>query len=813
MGTGSGLSAPKINQLLQLISNLLHAPSGSGLNLPGNLQLIAEGTGTTADPTALHLLTTAPIAGVLGIDLSAAIDATFHVTPSGKVTINVPLPGSWGGIGITFGASPSAVSLTIAPQLAGVAPIQILPTFSGLGDSLRGALEALLPQVLDEVVSDLGPPTPGSVLQGALDIATALGIYGAGGFAANAQALRDLTQGNFLAAFAGPSRGGVATAISNLFAIPALGGSLPGAVTASAGTVTWSETFSGAISGTAAISLGWDGSGPTAALSLGNVKLTSGGLTASVSAGYSSGNLQCSADLGLSLQSTLGLDVTPKLHAAVNAGKFAVALLPLSSGAGDGPLAVNIAPTPGVTLDTGGAEQLVTHVLLPLAGSLALDAVKPNLTHNLWTGGPTIEIVLVDAHLITKGATPDKDTLAALPDLATIVSGLLQALAGSVHIPVSSTLNLSLIGDGGSGGNRFGIALSGVQEFSAGSFSLNVHFGAPADWAAGMDEGLGLYLFQSGGASLQFNPGLHCVGIGLGITGQDDAPLINTDQFRLGGLDGYVFFDVEFQSGVSFSNFGAGLQLDAFGIPLGQATGGDVGGNPVAAGLLQSSGAPGDNHPVNPAVDIAVWAVPTAIVPGPANDGNFHIRFGDNQDQTLWIPVHAGFGPIYIDQLGVGVTSDPGVDLLIDGSVQVDGLTAQANELGVTIPFKSIANPAGWSLDLGGLAIGFSSPGVTIAGGLLKNPGPPIEYDGMLLVQITQFGFVAVGAYSQPSDAQGKYTSLFVFAGIFIVVGLPPIIEIDGFGLGVGYNRELIVPDRYKPDSEFHSGGRARRCG
>jgi len=178
-----------------------------------------------------------------------------------------------------------------------------------------------------------------------------------------------------------------------------------------------------------------------------------------------------------------------------------------------------------------------------------------------------------------------------------------------------------------------------------------------------------------------------------------------------------------------------------------------------------------------------------------SSDGNFHVRFGDKQDQPLWIPVHAGFGPIYIDQLGVGITSDPGVELLIDGSVKVDGLTAQANELGVTIPFKSLANPAGWSLDLGGLAIGFSSPGVVIAGGLLKNPGPPIEYDGVLLIQITQFGFVAVGAYSHPDDAQGGYTSLFVFAGVFIVIGLPPIIEIDGLGLGVGYNRELIVPD------------------
>ncbi len=798
MGSGSGLSAPKINQLLQIIGHVLHNPGGTGLNLPANIQLVAEGTGTAADPTSLHLHTTAPIAGIFGFDLSAAIDSSFHVTPSGQVTVNVVLPGDWQGLLITFGASPTAVSLSIAPTLAGIPPIQILPQFSGLGDFLRGALEALLPTVLDAVVTELGPPVPGSVLQSTLDVATAFGIYGPGGFGAFAQQLRDVSQGNFLAAFAGPSgRSGVATAIANLLNLPALSAGLPGTVAAAGGLITFTPTL-GAIGGTAAISFGWDGAGPNAAVSFNNVKLTSGGLTASLSAGYASGALQCSADLGVDLISTLGLDVSPTLHIAVSGGQFLVSLLPLSSSSGPGPVTVNLAPTPGVTVDADGAAQLVTHILLPLAGSIALSAVKPNLSHTVWTGGPTIEKLLTDAHLINAG-----DTLAPLPSLTTIVGGLLNALAGNLKIAVSPTLSLSLIGNGGSGANRIGIALSGVQEFAAGSFTLRIHFGAPAEWAQGMDEGLGLYLFQMSGSTFSFNPGLHCVGIGVGITGQDDGPLINTSQFRLGGVDGYFFFDVGFQGGITLSDFGAGLELDQFGIPLGQATGDGVGGNPVAAGLLQSGGAPGDNHPVNPACDVAVWSVPVAVVPGPANDGKFHVSFGDKQDQPLWIPVHAGFGPIYIDQLGVGITTDPGVELLIDGSVKVDGLTAQATDLGVTIPFRSLTNPAGWSLDLGGLAVGFSSPGVTIAGGLLKNPGPPIEYDGMLLIQITQFGFVAVGAYSQPTDAQGKYTSLFVFAGIFVVVGIPPIIELDGFGLGVGYNRELIVPDDVNKVPDF----------
>jgi hypothetical protein len=114
----------------------------------------------------------------------------------------------------------------------------------------------------------------------------------------------------------------------------------------------------------------------------------------------------------------------------------------------------------------------------------------------------------------------------------------------------------------------------------------------------------------------------------------------------------------------------------------------------------------------------------------------------------------------------------------------------------VTIPFDALSSPGQWTLDLHGLGVGFQAPGITLAGALLKSDGPPIEYDGLLVLQIAEFGFVAVGAYSTPTDPSGdQYTSLFVFLAAFIVIGLPPIIEIDGIGLGIGYNRELEVPD------------------
>src|ERR1700753_3543626 len=140
----------------------------------------------------------------------------------------------------------------------------------------------------------------------------------------------------------------------------------------------------------------------------------------------------------------------------------------------------------------------------------------------------------------------------------------------------------------------------------------------------------------------------------------------------------------------------------------------------------------------------------------------------------------------------------------MSGSGQVAGFTAQADELGVTIPFRALNNPTKWNLDLKGLGVGYSSGGVTIAGAMLKNTvDGTIEYDGMLLIQISEFGFVAVGAYSTPNDGSGQYTSMFIFLGAFITITIPPCIILEGFGLGVGYNREIIPPSDINKIPDF----------
>ena len=237
------------------------------------------------------------------------------------------------------------------------------------------------------------------------------------------------------------------------------------------------------------------------------------------------------------------------------------------------------------------------------------------------------------------------------------------------------------------------------------------------------------------------------------------------------------------------NNFGR-RRLADFGLPLGAVTGNasGSGSNPVASNLLRSGGGGGDASPANPKCDLDLWYWDYPGMPTPP----FQIRL-NGQQGVLWIGVHAGFGPIYIDQVGVELSST-NAGLLIDGGVSIAGLTAQVDELTIGVPFDHINNPTAWTLDLKGIALAYSGPSIAIAGGLVKFDGPPVEYDGMLLIKVSQIGVVVVGSYAVVTGPDG-YTSIAILGGVFIPIGIPPIINLTGFALGMGYNRKLIVPE------------------
>jgi large repetitive protein len=776
-----GLDAAKVSALLSLVNESLSLPAGPGLQLPGDVSIVAE-SGSRPDSARLAVTTTAPIAGVLALAFTLDVDALRHVTPGGTVTISTPLTGTWPQVTITFGVGPDGVTLVVAPQ--GVEPITLLPRFSGLG-ALRGAAAALLPAVLDAAVDTFPDPKP-LWLQRALAAATHLDVYDAAGkFSAHTPAFAAMLSGTWFDDFDAVRRAGVAAAVVDFVTLVP---GLPGTVSSSGGLVRWTlamPTGTGALDAAA----GWGATGAaTLQLGLSEVRPASAPLAFSVLASVDEDGLDAALSFGVDLTS-IGIATTPRLLVDLtDTARFRVRIAPLGGPLTDGPLIVNLAPAVSVETTAETAEAILVGWVLPLAVEVAVQAATPVLPDRLWTDGPTLEEALTSAGILQAGQVAHP-----LPSIFQMAAGFLSAASSLLDLPLGD-LHLRLVEEDG----RIGVGVSGQQSIALGDLELIVVFGAPATWGAAAAEGLLVLLLDTTGGEIAFNFGIRIHGVGIGIEKDDGSALIAETFLRLGSVRAVLFMDIESEPDFQVLHGGGGLRLGGFGLPISAALGAGGGSNPVASNLLGSGGAgQGDSQSVNPAADLDVW-----YWDHPDNAGGPLRVLVGGQDGIFWIPIHAAFGPIFIDEIGVGL-SNTAATLAIGGGVSIAGLTAQVDQLEATIPFAHVTDPSQWSIDLQGLAVGYTGPAITIAGGLVKFDGPPIEYDGMLLVKIGNIGAIVIGSYSVVGSGADEYTSLAIFGGVFVPIGLTPIINLTGLALGLGYNRRLIVPEDLKQIPDF----------
>jgi len=771
-GAASGpiIPAEALVPLLRILNGALgNAPSDS-LELPADLRLEVVDTGTA---TRVQLRTDSPLGGIVGLQLGVDLTAGPAATPAASISVGIPDPGGGTLVDVAFSHGAAGTGLSITPT--GASPITLLPTFSGFGSILAGGA-ALLPRALDELD---GAIAANPVKTAVLDVATELEIYSSpGGFAPNTARFQELLDGGWNRT--ATQQAAVSAAVRAVVGqIPALPGSVGGTGT----ELSWSVTIPGPSSGLISLGLDWVDDGPV--FTAGVDDLRPDGAPVLLDAVLSvtpSGPTPFDLSVAASITDLLGLPIRPTIEAGASPTGVVLSILPLATAGDAGPLDLTLLPEPDVEVQPDLGERVVVDVAFPLLLSLIDRAVG---TDDLWAGGPTVREILLGAGLIDGGGS----AVLPFPEPLDVLAGAL----GTLSVPISIGDLELVIGNVGGG---LGVGANGKLEIPLDDLLLELWFQAPDGWLTSPPAAAVRFILLQNDGGWRFRPRLDAEGLGIGLAGKDGAALVASDIFRLGSARAHTFFGFGFHPWDADFD-GAGVRLGGVGLPLNQLTGGS-GSNGVVSGLL-SGGDAGDGEPsgAQPALDIDLWYV----------EGAFHIDF-NGEPGPYWLAVQSAFGPLYIEQVGIGLMQQGGetigVDLLVDGGVSLAGLSVMVDDLTLGVPFRSIGRPQDWSIDLAGLAISYDSSGVKIAGGLTKSEeGGNVEYLGMLLVEVQSFGLVAIGAWGSMNDEEGEYTSFFVFAALFLTISFPPYLEIRGIGLGFGYNRRLVVPDDINKIPEF----------
>jgi hypothetical protein len=447
-----------------------------------------------------------------------------------------------------------------------------------------------------------------------------------------------------------------------------------------------------------------------------------------------------------------------------------------------------------------GVATAAIDAVLDLVGGWVLGVPDVRTQLNQTFGTKSVRFVLEGSVLEPAGAPSDPPQLVAgvltgWPDKLLTMAGQLAAAAPSITVgPFDFAVAKT--------GDVIGVSMStsnaaGIDLTSGGDIAL--HLEADASWiepptGPSPSPGIVLDLLRVSGSTISPAPGIAANGIGLRL-GKTSGPLIDAG-LRLETvavhLFGSVVMDVH-----SLPEFAGGVQVELGGlaVPLG----GGGGDNAVASGIMHDAG--GSGAPPRPSFS------PGVAVQDHGSGLSVTLRAGSG-DGPWFLPIQRAFGPVYLEQIGLGVEYQQGttprrleiISLYLDGQVSLLGLTAAVDKLRfgyhVSRPFFS---PSSWEVDVEGFAIASNIGGLTLAGGLRKFPlDAPltgIEYLGMLKIGYGSYGIDLFGGYAHPVTASGaEFASFFAFGVLHAPIGGPPAFFITGIGIGFGINRELHTP-------------------
>jgi large repetitive protein len=447
-----------------------------------------------------------------------------------------------------------------------------------------------------------------------------------------------------------------------------------------------------------------------------------------------------------------------------------------------------------------GVATAAIDTVLDLVGGWVLGVPDVRTQLDQTFGTKTVRFVLEGSVLEPAGAPADPpqllpDVLTGWPDKLLTMAGQLAAAAPSITVgPFDFAIAKT--------GDVIGVSMStsdlaGIDLTSGGDIAL--HLEADASWiepptGGPPSPGIVLDLLRVSGSTVAPAPGIAANGIGLRLS-KASGPLIDAG-LRLDTVAVHLFGSVAMDVH-SLPELAGGVQVELGGlaVPLG----GGGGDNAVAAGIMHDAG--GSGAPPRPSFS------PGVAVQGHGSGLSVTLRAGPG-DGPWFLPIQRAFGPVYLEQVGLGVEYEQGatprrltiISLYLDGQVSLLGLTAAVDKLRfgyhVSRPFFS---PSSWEVDVDGFAIASNIGGLTLAGGLRKFPlvAPltGIEYLGMLKIGYGSYGIDLFGGYAHPVSPSGsEFASFFAFGVLHAPLGGPPAFFITGIGIGFGINRELHTP-------------------
>ncbi len=282
--------------------------------------------------------------------------------------------------------------------------------------------------------------------------------------------------------------------------------------------------------------------------------------------------------------------------------------------------------------------------------------------------------------------------------------------------------------------------------------------------------------------------------VGFDIVGTNGKPLVNFSRFVIDAIKPRVLFDLNLNGGKPKVIFGAGVTLEKIGVSLSPSAMASEGSkNPIASNLLGSGDEKSKtNPPTNPTFSVTAGYINKVYV-------NLKSNTGDGTEIIL--PVQRAFGPLFVDNLGLGwdgKSVEKYLHFLFSGSVELAGLKATLIGLDVGLPTTKPTDFGSYTLDLRGLDISFKGGSVSLDAGLLKQTDPILCYNGTAVIKGGSFSLMALGSYAQIpiSDKKGADTvpSLFVFGVLNTPLGGPPAFFITAIAAGFSYNRSIQIP-------------------